>query len=548
MKKRVLSLLLVMILVIGVFAGCGKKENAPAGNDTNKTADANNDNNDDTNADVEEEVKLLHVYKEKYSDSEGAVVNDNWLNYARMYYEKLKLTKEDAEKYAALAKGLEDYGNEIGGLVEETYNDCKEFAKDDMAQGATLEYGEYFIERYMNVCRADEHVLSAHSTFSSYTGGAHGYGADYPVNFDVETGKRLEFKDVVKDLDAMYKLVEEKVREQYADSLDMFFNFESEDPFADFKSGEYEQAFLIDYDGINVIYNPYDIAAYAAGQQVIKIPFKGNENLFEEKYFTDVPESYVIEISENGDFTIDLDGDGTEETVSLWSEYDMDSYQLNAICFYINNNEYKFENDTTEEYLDSFEGRVFIFKTKEGKVFCYYLGRGCNDYETIAVFEIKKDGISAPKFFYGGLKYPDVIEDGSDNIVWAEGCITDMEHMEFDTRTDIFGTTSVYKTYHLGADGMPETNDEYWAFVSKVSYKVLKSIKVEIIDEAGNKTGERELAAGEEVTPYRTDNESILDMKDKDGNILRVKVTNEWPYEIDGVEMQEIFENIIYAG
>ena len=123
-----------------------------------------------------------------------------------------------------------------------------------------------------------------------------------------------------------------------------------------------------------------------------------------------------------------------------------------------------------------------------------------------------------------------------------------MEHMEFDTRTDIFGTTSVYKTYHLGADGMPETNDEYWAFVSKVSYKVLKSIKVEIIDEAGNKTGERELAAGEEVTPYRTDNESILDMKDKDGNILRVKVTNEWPYEIDGVEMQEIFENIIYAG
>ena len=39
--------------------------------------------------------------------------------------------------------------------------------------------------------------------------------------------------------------------------------------------------------------------------------------------------------------------------------------------------------------------------------------------------------------------------------------------------------------------------------------------------------------------------EYILDEKN---DILKINITNEWPYQIDGIDIDEIFDNILYAG
>ena len=115
-------------------------------------------------------------------------------------------------------------------------------------------------------------------------------------------------------------------------------------------------------------------------------------------------------------------------------------------------------------------------------------------------------------------------------------------------RSDIFGTCSVVKMCHFDENGAIIEDDELFAFVSTATYKVLQAVNVEIVDENGNKTGERELTVGEEVRPYKTNNKDVVYLLDKDNNILKINVTNEWPYQVDGVDIDTIFDGIMYAG
>ena len=71
---------------------------------------------------------------------------------------------------------------------------------------------------------------------------------------------------------------------------------------------------------------------------------------------------------------------------------------------------------------------------------------------------------------------------------------------------------------------------------------------VDIVDENGNKTGERDLVVGEEVVPYKTNNVDTVYIRDKDDNILMFHETNEWPRQVDGIDIETIFDNILYAG
>ena len=78
---------------------------------------------------------------------------------------------------------------------------------------------------------------------------------------------------------------------------------------------------------------------------------------------------------------------------------------------------------------------------------------------------------------------------------------------------------------------------------------MLKDLSVSIVDEEGNKTGTTELKSGEKVIYYRTDGENWADLMLKDGSIVRVNPVNEdGIWEIDGTDIEEIFDGIIFAG
>ena len=51
------------------------------------------------------------------------------------------------------------------------------------------------------------------------------------------------------------------------------------------------------------------------------------------------------------------------------------------------------------------------------------------------------------------------------------------------------------------------------------------------------------------LTPFRTDNESIVDLRTDDGRIARVEVAGgSYPQTIDGKDISEIFDGVRFAG
>ena len=114
--------------------------------------------------------------------------------------------------------------------------------------------------------RADKEVVSIRTDYEDYTGGVHGYYANFGYNIDPETGKELSLFDVVTDKDALYKNIVDYLIEYD----DWEFNEER-------RSDLYEQfdeglMWTIDYDKLTIYFN--DIANMLGNHNFFFICFR----------------------------------------------------------------------------------------------------------------------------------------------------------------------------------------------------------------------------------------------------------------------------------
>lgn len=98
-----------------------------------------------------------------------------------------------------------------------------------------------------------------------YTGGAHGFGYKYGVNYSLKTGKELPITGVLKS-STQFKKVEKYIYNKLKNNEDYFVDKLSDVDVS--KKSEY----LMMKDGIKVIFQSYAIAPYAAGQPEIFVP------------------------------------------------------------------------------------------------------------------------------------------------------------------------------------------------------------------------------------------------------------------------------------
>ena len=71
----------------------------------------------------------------------------------------------------------------------------------------------------------------------------------------------------------------------------------------------------------------------------------------------------------------------------------------------------------------------------------------------------------------------------------------------------------------------------------------MKQKDSELADEF-NEQGEETVEAGEHFLPIRTDNSSFVDCR-----LVRLKITKtDYPVQIDGVNVDDLFEGLVYAG
>lgn len=100
-----------------------------------------------------------------------------------------------------------------------------------------------------------------------YTGGAHGNGFATLYNFDINTGKHYQINDILK-IPANYSNVTEYVF-QYLSTHEPNSNFVKN--ISDFNINKDTQFSFAD-DGINLIFQEYEVAPYAAGNPQVFVP------------------------------------------------------------------------------------------------------------------------------------------------------------------------------------------------------------------------------------------------------------------------------------
>ncbi len=116
----------------------------------------------------------------------------------------------------------------------------------------------------------NEHIASIELVHNAYFGGAHPNETTTFFNFDLRTGRVLDWTDVVVDAQLLQRKVEAKfrsVREVPSDALLQDAGFFWESPF------RLPENFALDPEGLLLYYNTYEAGAFALGPTYFSLSF-----------------------------------------------------------------------------------------------------------------------------------------------------------------------------------------------------------------------------------------------------------------------------------
>lgn len=493
--------------------------------------------------------------------------SDTNASSARTQYVEISLDEETAAKYPELAKALSTYsknaaadGAERLDELRSSYEEMKEYGA---ASVENLQLSDVFAG---TVLRADSNVVSIFLDYSSYWGGAHGMYGYSGANFDPRTGKELLFTDVVKDTERFFDLADEKLRDQYPDIYEYLTDvkeFASENDLNDMDMLPWS----IDSEGVTVYFNPYTLGAYAMGAQILRIPFEEAPEIFEECY-TEAPASYVIPLHESIPLFIDADGNGTKEALEILSEADeSERYAWIVKCGN--------RSVTVDDYCYSMDG--YLVRAND-QYYLYIFEVSDNDYQLLATVDLKTMIYDPGRTVNAGLSVLSHDWNGTGNGYGTrqkEYGFSDPAHFELQARMDLLSTMGGSRQYHVGSDGYPASDDEWYRLNTETVLQAKQDVSCEQVDLDGAVITRTTLPKGTYVFFVRTDGREWVDVQEIDASVVikedygdwnriytekamqpdpekpiyRIHIdASEYPHMINGIEEDQMFDGIMYAG
>lgn len=206
---------------------------------------------------------------------------------------RIQYVKVDESGYDALQKALDKDNADSLELAKEeySYNALKNMVEENESAAVPFALESTVLKK-----RADDKVVSYLRESYSQLGGAHPSTYFAGKNYDTKTGSELTLQDVVANYDDVYQYVLDELAKNekqpenencyfdgYEDTVkEMFYgNSDSESAVTDANSEETGlypmpassvQWYLGD-DGLNILFNDYDIAPYAYGPSLVTIPY-----------------------------------------------------------------------------------------------------------------------------------------------------------------------------------------------------------------------------------------------------------------------------------
>lgn len=523
--------------------GCGKKAVS-----TERISGAENGNSQEIS--IQETETETEAGKETDASKKDSVAlpleitteyDNDWQDNHSLLSTKTSQVHILDEEHASLQSALD-------ALNQKNLDTQKSFMADNRADARQMYQDEpemmadngWESELTLTAVRADETVLCLMQTDYSWLGGAHPNTYITGITYDTQTGQELSLKDIAKDYDGIYDYVLKKLAEE--NDPNMFFEGYEDTVKAMFYGGDGSYSpvqWFLTNDGVTIWFNQYDIAPYAAGPVTVEIPFAKQGELFEQQYETRKT-SYVKELPEYGTVEVDVDGDGNKEAVSY--EVERDEYGTGgAITVTCGDISFNTASLIEQNYGASggYTSEGYVIHTEDGKTYLYLQHQSDNDSHYINVFDLTS---GTPAFV------------GFTGSSWSGSPITDPDSFLLWDRLDVLGTYSAYKEYHVGADGMPETDDTLFCLGSMSHENPITLVSTRDLDvtvlESGSEKQET-IPSGASFVITATDGESFVEAKLGDGRTCRIPVTKDadgWEWKINGVSEYECFEMLPYAG
>ena len=275
-----------------------------------------------------------------------------------------------------------------------------------------------------------------------------------------------------------------------------------------------------------------------SGEQLITVPVirNGSKDLFSDSY-KEVPESYIMPLSEEFPSVFDKSDDGKADTLYLYGndKGDRITVELNG------------EKAVGRFIFNGF--MPYLVRTADEGYYIYVLCSLDNDYEQIAVYDICEE----TPVFLGVVSNTGFMWDNSEDDVSMRILPGAPEEFYLSTDINLLSTYSGVRPYKTGSDGMPEPLDDWYLVHGDIELTVLTPFVADVINEKTGRVKEEgvDIEEGTKLKIFRTDAKSIVDLKTEDDEIIRIEVdtvSGGWPQTIDGTRIEKLFDGIRFAG
>ena len=282
--------------------------------------------------------------------------------------------------------------------------------------------------------------------------------------------------------------------------------------------------FTVGYDALTIYFSPYELAAYAYGEMIIELPYEDYPGLVREEY-QEIPDNYMMKVRSYD--TIRL-SDGRR--IKWAVEWDKDNFTLDSITFTCDGKEETFT-------LGGFSLSLYVAHI-DGTDYLYLDQTMENDYHMIDYYNVSGD-----EFEYLGY------ESGS-----FYTAPYDPFYMQMSTFCNMMSSYHVWQYRKILPDGSIEELTPY-NFIINSRLDFVLTLKEDMTVEyrenfMDTDTEMIDLAAGNELSFYSTDNKTYVDfLLEGRGGYVRIYVNAEdWPQTVDGKDIEDLFDGILFAG
>lgn len=532
--KRLIAAAVITAIIAGSLCGCGAGQTQEAAQ----------------SAEAKSEV-VRPAYK---LQSHSRMEEKDLTLIASGSYDTVRLTEETAMNYVYLNKAIETENDLIAEKYEKSFAEVKEAAENAIVEQRedTEEFPVGNMEGKIIPVRCDQTVLSFYEVSSVYyPGAAHGSIGYSGYNYKPENGAQITLAEVFTDLAALKPTVAKYLRaqadgspiEDAEDALQYYFDEGNMDALT----------WVIDQDGVTFLFAPSDIAPYAMGTLEAKIYFDREPSLFTGN-FGPSKEGYVKPLSPYTEMTVDLDGDGVDEKLSVTGTYEEGNeiYEYSGIQVFVGD-----QVCTTELYC--FSMQPSFVHTEDGRNYVYVVTGTDNDYPELTVFAIKDnvpslvgkmDGTGFASAFHPEYVDGEYSLEQSFNERYP---LIDPSKFALGTRMQLMSTYSGRRFYKAGEDGMPAPLTDLYEIDADITLTTLVPVKAEVVDISKEEaTGEeKEIPVGTKLNFWRTNGTDTVDMRTDDmevGEAFRFKVETGDGQTVNGIKLQEAFDGTVFGG